>query len=208
MGWRGSEEGTEWIRLKSPPCPISKHRQQQMLSSTSVSHAEKQRKALRKMRESAWLPRPLKGKKTPHQPNPKSPPAAQKNSNPAEPPVPHLSASRSGIRNSRFQHVMSRPMAVPDHRHWVHQGLRCVWAATSPLACTRGSSREGPHTYLPLLWEPCILRHCKEINRTEGLTAVSKQWAFGRWDIALGQEETRPLGQEETPAQDRTGQGQ
>lgn len=104
VGWGGSEEGTTGTRPKSPPCPISKHRQQQMLS--SVSHARKQRKALTKMRESAWLPRPLKGKKKipPHQAHTKTPPAAQKNSNPPEPAAPHPPASRSGIRSSSFQH--------------------------------------------------------------------------------------------------------
>lgn len=121
VSWRGSQEGTYWIRLKSPSCPISKHRQQQMLRSTSVSHAQKRRKVLRNMKKKkACLPRSLKGKKKnqTHHPNPKKPPAAQKNSNPPKPPGPHLSANGSGMRNTRFQHVLSQPTAVLDRRRW------------------------------------------------------------------------------------------
>lgn len=171
-----------------------------MLSSTSVSHAQKQRKALTKMRESAWLPRPLKGNKTTPAAKPKNPTCCSEEQQPPEPPVPHLPASKPGMRTSRFQH-----MAVPDHRHWVHQGLRCVWAATPPLACTRGSSREGPHTHLPLLRRPCALRHREGIRGAQGFTAASKAWAFGRWDFAL--DHKARVGQEETPAQ-LPGQGQ
>lgn len=146
MSWRGSEEGTYWIRLKSPPCPISKHRQQQMLGSTSVSHAQKQRKVLTNIREDAWLPRSLKGKKRTRHPNPKTPPAAQKNSNPPKPPARHLSANRSDIRKAGSQH-MSYPS--PWQSQTKHQGPRFAWTAPSPLACRRGSSREGPRTHLP-----------------------------------------------------------
>lgn len=149
VGWGGSEEGTTGTRPKSPPCPISKHRQQQMLS--SVSHARKQRKALTKMRESAWLPRPLKGKKKipPHQAHTKTPPAAQKNSNPPEPAAPHPPASSLESEAAAFS--TGDAQAAPHQGDWVHQGLRCAWAAISPLACTGEQQRASSHPPAPSL---------------------------------------------------------
>lgn len=73
VSWRDSQEGTYWIRLKSPSCPISKHRQQQMLRSTSVSHAQKRRKVLRNMKKKKCLLAkiPYGKKKTTPNPPPK-----------------------------------------------------------------------------------------------------------------------------------------
>lgn len=106
-----------------------------MFGSTSVSHAQKQRKVLTNMRESAWLPRSFKRKKKTihHYPNPKIPPAAQ-DSNTPKPPVPHLSADKTDIRKSSSQHILSQPMAVEDCRRWVCPGPRFGWTAYLPLS--------------------------------------------------------------------------
>ena len=97
--WQDPQEGTYWIQAKSLPCPVSKHRRRQMLSSFSVSHARKWRKVLTNMTENARLPRSCKGSvciyiyvKKAH-PNP---PAANNSSNP--PTHPHLSAHRPAGR--------------------------------------------------------------------------------------------------------------
>lgn len=149
VGWGGSEEGTTGTRPKSPPCPISKHRQQQMLS--SVSHARKQRKALTKMRESAWLPRPLKGKKKYHPTRHTQKPHLLHRRTATLPNLqPHIHLL-AGLESEAAAFSTGDAQAAPHQGDWVHQGLRCAWAAISPLACTGEQQRASSHPPAPSL---------------------------------------------------------
>lgn len=156
MSWRASEEGTYWIRLKSSSCPISKHRQQQMFGSTSVSHAQKQRKVLTNMRESAWLPRSFKKEKKQHTTT-----QTQKSHLLAKTAIlPNLQSHfylQTGLISGKV--VLGTSCPSPRQPRTAGSGSapgpRFGWTAHLPPPA------DGQH--LPtssLHWEPCMLWHC------------------------------------------------
>lgn len=174
MSWRGSEEGTYWIRLKSPSCPISKHRQQQMLG--SVSHAQTQRKVLTNMQENAWLPRSVEGKKPTTTQTSKKPTCCPEELPPSQAPSPACICKQAQYQEHQVSaHVSPQPTAVLDHRWWVC--LRTKTCLDSPFSPRLQMGEE--RVLAPIC--PLIGNHVHQgtVNGltslgTEGLSAVCK----------------------------------
>lgn len=144
--WQDPQEGTRWIRAKSLPCPVSKHRRRQMLGSFSVSHARKWRKVLTNMTENAWLPRSSKGSielKKAH-PNPQT----------------NLQATTAAILQPTLIYLLTGLLAghvlVALHghpRHLLLQHLSCSWISSSSFPFGKTKQARVPFS-LPQLEEP------------------------------------------------------